>query len=366
MKKSLIAMAVLGAMSSAAFAQSNVTIYGIVDAGIVSERGGVANTTKVTSGVGSASRLGFKGTEDLGGGLSAIFVLESGVKVDTGASDVAGSIANRQSYVGLKSTTAGQLTLGRQYTPYYETLRDVADPFALGYAGTAKNLFGVAGIPNNNDHSNTRNSNAIVYLSPVVEGFQGEVSYSVGEQAGDASAQRQLGTWIGYSNGPLNVRVAYNATNNDVAGPTKLSTDIGRNTMIAGNYDFGVVKAFAAYSKDKGTNSSPLANNSNPFGYAIAPTATRDSNVALIGATAPIGPNGTLMASYTRKNDKEVANHDADQWAVGYSYALSKRTSTYVAFAKIKNKNGASYTVGNNTEAGSGDKAFNLGMRHSF
>ncbi|MYN16079.1 porin [Rugamonas sp. FT107W] len=358
MKKSLIAMAVLGAMSSAAFAQSNVTIYGIVDAGIVSERGGVANTTKVTSGVGSASRLGFKGTEDLGGGLSAVFVLESGVKVDTGESDVAGSIANRQSYVGLKSTTAGQLTLGRQYTPYYETLRDVADPFALGYAGTAKNLFGVAG-------NNTRNSNAIVYQSPSIEGFQGEVSYSVGEQAGDASAQRQLGTWIGYSNGPLNVRVAYNARNNDTVAP-KLSTDIGRNTLIAANYDFGVVKAFAAYSKDKGTNSAPLANTSNPFGYAVAPTATRDSNVALIGATAPIGPNGTLMASYTRKNDKEIANHDADQWAVGYSYALSKRTSTYVAFAKIKNKNGASYTVGNNTEAGSGDKAFNLGMRHSF
>jgi predicted porin len=72
------------------------------------------------------------------------------------------------------------------------------------------------------------------------------------------------------------------------------------------------------------------------------------------------------MASFIRKNDKEVANRDADQWAIGYSYALSKRTSTYVAYAKIKNKNGAGYTVGNNTEAGSGDKAFNLGLKHSF
>jgi predicted porin len=69
------------------------------------------------------------------------------------------------------------------------------------------------------------------------------------------------------------------------------------------------------------------------------------------------------MASFIRKNDKEVANRDADQWAIGYSYALSKRTSTYVAYAKIKNKNGAGYTVGNNTEAGSGDKAFNLGLK---
>lgn len=358
MKKSLIALAVLSATSAAAFAQSNVTIYGIVDAGLVSERGGVANTTKVSSGVGAASRLGFKGTEDLGGGLSAVFVLESGIKADTGESDVAGSIANRQSYVGLKSTTAGQLTLGRQYTPYYESVRDVADPFAMGYAGTAKNLFGVAG-------NNTRNSNAIVYQSPVVEGFQGEVSYSVGEQAGDASAQRQIGGYVGYANGPLNVRVAYNARNNDVPA-SKLSTDVGHNTLIAANYDFAVVKAYAAFSKDKGTNSSALANTSNPFGYTVAPVASKDSTVALIGLTAPVGPAGTLMASYTRKNDKEVANRDADQWAVGYSYALSKRTSTYVSYAKIHNKNGASYTVGNNSEAGTGDKAFNVGVRHSF
>jgi predicted porin len=72
------------------------------------------------------------------------------------------------------------------------------------------------------------------------------------------------------------------------------------------------------------------------------------------------------MASYIRKNDKTVNNQDADQWALGYSYAMSKRTNMYVAYAKIKNKNGAGYTVGNNNEAGSGDKAFNAGIRHSF
>jgi general bacterial porin, GBP family len=343
MKKSLISIAILGAMSSAAYAQSNVTIYGIVDAGIVSERGGKAGSlTKVTSGVGSASRLGFKGTEDLGGGLSALFVLESGIKADTGESDVAGSIANRQSFVGLKSNTMGSLTLGRQYTPYYNTLAQVADPFAAGLAGSAKNLFPAAG-------NNVRVSNAIVYGSPAVNGFSGDVSYAVGEQAADNSAQRQIGASFGYSNGPLNARVAYNSRNNDTVGASK---DMGHNALLAVNYDFTVAKAFFAYGKNKGATGS-LA-------------ATADSSDLLIGATAPVGPAGTLMASFIRKNDKNLANQDADQWAIGYSHALSKRTSTYVAYAKIKNKNGALYTVGNNSEAGSGDKAFNIGVKHAF
>ncbi|NVM76203.1 putative porin [Duganella sp. SG902] len=357
MKKSLIAIAVLAATSSAAFAQSNVTIYGIVDAGITAERGGAAGSvSKVTSGAASASRIGFKGTEDLGGGLSAIFKLETGVRVDDGTLDnTTSTLFNREAYVGLSSKTAGTLTLGRQYTPYYETLRDVGDPFAMGYAGTAKNLFPVASFM-------TRNSNAVVYKTPNLEGFTGSVSYSLGEVAGDASATRQVGGSLGYANGPLNVAVAYNSKNNDTA--TVKTAGVGHNALIAANYNFQVVKVFAAYSKDKGLNSAPLNGSATAYGYTFG--ASQDSTDALIGLTAPVSESGTVMASFIRKNDKEVANRDADQWAIGYNYALSKRTSTYVAYAKIKNKNGAGYTVGNNTEAGSGDKAFNLGLKHSF
>jgi len=368
MKKSLIAIAVLAATSSAAFAQSNVTIYGILDAGITSERGGAqGNVTKVTSGAASASRLGFKGTEDLGGGLSAVFKLEAGVKVDDGALDNTNSVLfNREAYVGLSSKTAGSLLIGRQYTPYYETLRDVGDPFAMGYAGTAKNLFPVAGYM-------TRNSNAVVYKTPNLEGFTGAVSYSLGETNGDASAARQIGASLGYNNGPLNVAVAYNSKNNDTQ--TVKTNGVGHNGLIAANYDFKVVKVFGAFSKDKGAGSAPINGAStttlsaafattNAFGYTFAPT--QNSTDALIGLTAPVSEAGTVMASYIRKNDKESFNRDADQWAIGYNYALSKRTSTYVAYAKIKNKNGAGYTVGNNTEAGTGDKAFNLGLKHSF
>nr|WP_315248688.1 porin [uncultured Duganella sp.] len=363
MKKSLIAIAVLAATSSAAFAQSNVTIYGIVDAGITAERGGAAgNVSKVTSGAASASRIGFKGTEDLGGGLSAIFKLETGVKVDDGTLDnTTSTLFNREAYVGLSSKTAGTLTLGRQYTPYYETLRDVGDPFAMGYAGTAKNLFPVASYM-------TRNSNAVVYKTPNLSGFTGSVSYSLGEQGGDSSAARQVGGSLAYGNGPLNVAVAYNMKNND----TQLvkTAGVGHNTLVAANYDFKVVKVFGAWSKDSGQGSAPINGaasataTTNAFGYVFA--QSQDSRDALIGLTAPVGAAGTFIASYIDKDDKEVANRDASQWALGYSYALSKRTSTYVAYAKIKNKNGAGYTVGNNTEAGTGDKAFNVGVKHSF
>lgn len=356
MKKSLISIAILGALSNVAMAQSNVVMYGIVDAGLTSERGGAAgNVTKVQSGVASASRIGFKGTEDLGSGLSAVFKLEAGMRIDSGALDNGNNkLFNREAYVGLSSKEAGTLTIGRQYTPYYETLRDVADPFGTGYAGTAKNLFPVAGAM-------TRNDNAVVYKTPSLYGFSGAASYSLGETAGDSSAQRQLGASIGYKNAGLNVAVAYNNLNNDNA--TVKTNNIGHNTMIAANYDFQVVKVFAAYSKDKGMNSAPLNSPTNSYGFV--PVASQDSTDALIGVSAPVG-NGTVMASYIRKNDKEFANRDADQWGVGYSYNLSKRTSAYLAYAKIKNKNGAGYTVGNNSEAGTGDKAFNVGVKHSF
>lgn len=355
MKKTLLSLAVLAAAANVAQAQSNVTIYGVADAGLVSERGGKAGgVTKLTSGVGSASRLGFRGTEELGADLSALFVLESGVRIDSGEVDAAGTLFNRQSYVGLKSKRAGSLTLGRQYTPLYNTLSQVADPFGAGYAGSAKNLFPAAG-------NNTRASNTIVYASPAINGVSGELAYSLGEQS-DSKAGRQIGAALGYSNGPLNARLAYNLRNNDTSA---LSTDLGHNVLLAANYDFKVAKAFFAYGRDKGVNSAALPNSTNPFGAAVAPKSSTDSTDLLLGASTPLGAAGTVIASVIHKDDKQF-NQDATQWAIGYSHALSKRTSAYVAYAKIKNRNGAGYTVGNNSEAGSGDKAFDLGVRHAF
>ncbi|MGK5063222.1 porin [Janthinobacterium sp. LB3P112] len=356
MKKTLITLAVLAAATGVAQAQSSVVIYGTVDAGFVSERGGVkGNVNKLDSGVASASRLGFKGTEDLGSGLSALFLLESGFNVDSGAQGKDEGLFGRQAYVGLSSKTTGTLTLGRQYTPWYNTLSKVADPFAAGYAGSAKNLF----------PANTRTSNTVLYTSPNFSGFDADVAYTFGEQAESNKIGRKIGASVGYSNGPLNARLAYNNTANDSA-----TTEVGsgRNWLAAANYDFAVAKAFVAYGVNKGQNSAKH-NNEDRFAYSLtqasaAPSA--DSNNILVGATVPVGPAGTVMASFIRTNDKTVANADADQWALGYSYALSKRTSTYASYAKIKNKNNAGYTVGNNSNVGTGDKAFNVGVRHSF
>ncbi|QGZ43282.1 porin [Pseudoduganella flava] len=353
---------IAGSFAATASAQSNVTIYGIVDAGIVRETGGAAgDVTKVTSGVGSQSRIGFRGTEDLGSDLSAIFTLEAGYKLDDGTLDnTSSALFNRQAFVGLKSKTLGTLTLGRQYNPLYNALSKVADPFGAGYAGSAKNLFPAGGV-------NTRVSNAIVYATPTWAGFSVEGLYALGEQAGDNTAGRQFAIGFNYSNAGLNASLVYNNRNNDTAasGTTAaVDRETGKNTLFAINYDFKVVKVFGAYERDKGLNSSPIPV-ANAYGFKTAPKPSTDAADALVGVTVPVG-SGTIMASWMNKNDKTASNQDAHQWAVGYSHGLSKRTSAYVAYAKIKNKNGAGYTVGNNNEAGSGDAAFNLGIRHTF
>lgn len=358
MKKSLISLAILAA-SGAASAQSNVTIYGIMDAGIVSEHGGKnGQVTKVASGVGSASRIGFKGTEDLGGGLAAVFTLETGIKEDTGELDNTNNkLFNRQAFVGLSSKTAGTLTLGRQYTPWYNAFVQVGDPFQAGLEGSAKNVFPANGI-------NVRNDNSIVWKTPEFNGVSGEVFYSMGEKK-NASTGRQLGASIGYQNGPLNVRLAYNNINNDTvtAANVVVGNQIGHNTLLAANYDFQVVKAYAMFGVNKGLNSSPLPSAS---AYTAAPVAASlDNRTWLVGASVPVSAAGSIIASYSNVDDKTF-DRDAHQFAVGYTHSLSKRTNLYMSYAKIKNKNGASYTVGNNSDVGTGDSAYGVGIRHAF
>jgi predicted porin len=357
--KKAVAMMTLGlAAVGAAQAQTSVNIYGIVDAAIVSEHGGNASpSTKITSGAASASRIGFRGTEDLGGGLSAFFTLETGVKIDTGEVDAAGTIFNRQAFVGLKGS-AGEVALGRQYTPWHVALVAI-DPFGTGYAGTSKNLF-----PDNG--SNVRTSNTITYKSPKVSGFDGELAYSAGEQT-SISTGRQFGGAVGYANGPLALRVAYNSKNTDVTATATapfVSRSLGRNTLFTAAYELQWAKLRFAYGVDKGFNAATLGNANNPYG-GVKPTPSTDGREVLLGLSAPIGP-GTLMASVMHKDDRTSFNQDASAWGIGYLYGLSKRTGLYAAYGHINNQNGAGYTVANNTESGTGNTGYNLGMRHTF
>jgi len=335
MKKSLLALAVFGAFAGAASAQTAVTVYGIVDMGIVAERGGPAGSvTKLTSGVGSGTRLGFRGTEDLGGGLSANFVLETGIAADTGGFNQGGLAFGRQSFAGLKGGF-GAVTAGRQYTPHFLVLTGIADPFGTGFAGSSTNLMASSGV---------RMNNTVKYVTPNFGGFSAEVAYGFGEVAGNNGASRAVGGAVGYANGPIEVRLGYHDANNAT------NTGDTRNALLAGTYNFGLAKLHLAYGQNK---------------TEVGALTTADNNDILVGATVPVGA-GKILASYIRKDDDTALNRDANQIAIGYIHSLSKRTDLYTSFARIDNKRGAAFTVGNSSEAGSGDKAFNVGVRHAF
>jgi predicted porin len=328
MKKALIALAVLGAMSNAAMAQTSVNVYGIVDAGVVHENNGTTSVTRVDSGNAYGSRLGFRGTEDLGGGMSALFNLEMGMNMDTGAGQ--GPLFNRVSIVGLKSS-AGTVTLGRQYTPLFRA-QLAYDPFFTGFAGAALRLMSNGSGPNG-----ARTDNSVYYVSPTVGGFEGQLMYGVGEQAGDSSKLRETGAALGYTNGPASVKLVHQNAN-DAAGVIT-----AKNSNLSGTYDFVAAKVFAAYQVNK-TGST---------------VDTRDS---LIGVAVPFGA-GKFIASYIRKNDRIHAAANASQIAAGYIHGLSKRTDLYTSISRLKNDSASSIRV---ATAGNTDRLFNVGISHKF
>lgn len=157
MKRIFIVLATAGAFAGVAHAQTSVTVYGILDAGITRETGDAGgNVWKMATGVQSGNRLGFKGAEDLGGGLKANFQVESGFDLDTGTLRQGGSLFGRQSWVGL-SGGFGAVSLGRQYNPLFVAL-DAIDPFSTGLTGATTNLM---------NPSSVRTNNSIAYYSPV-------------------------------------------------------------------------------------------------------------------------------------------------------------------------------------------------------
>lgn len=152
-----------------------------------------------------------------------------------------------------------------------------------------------------------------------------------------------------YVAGPLSAALAHNTVN--TVNAASVDTGDVRNSLIAGSYDFGMVKA----SLGLGFNSS----------HAAVGTTTADSRDTIVGVTVPYGAT-KFMASYVRKNDRMAANNDANQIGLGVMHSLSKRTDLYASYARIDNSNGSVLTVGNNSEAGSNDRALAVGIRHSF
>ncbi|QDZ30293.1 porin [Noviherbaspirillum sp. UKPF54] len=361
MKKSLLALAVLGAFAGVANAQTNVTVYGIVDAGVAYDNGASAagKTWKLQSGQQSGSRLGFKGTEDLGGGLSAIFTLENGFTVDDGqaSTSLGGRLFGRQAWVGLKGSF-GEVKLGRQQTPLYYAVAAV-DPFGIGLAGNAQRAFGYGMY---GQDPLARTDNTISYAISN-SGFNAGLNYSFGEQAGDNNKNRNIGVALGYANGPLNVQFAYQKSNNatllpngtasaqflDLTGVDGLNTTTAETlkaAFIGATYDFGVAKAHAAYADNK-------------LEVTGGEVKNRD---LMLGVSAPVGAAGTVMASWIR-NDFKSSDDKSNQYAIGYTHNLSKRTNLYTSFAYTKNDAGV---LLNSAEAGTSDRLLNVGVRHAF
>lgn len=313
MKKSLIALAVLAA-SGAVMAQSSVTLYGIVDAyvGQTSTTKAAPNASKVKQNVVNSagfnnSRWGLKGTEDLGGGLKANFVLESGFGTDNGAA--IGDQFGRNAYVGL-SGGFGAVAMGRQYSAY-DALRGATNNQYDSNFATTTTVFN-NGI---RDYTN-RINNSISYTSPAFGGISGAVVLGLGENKdGPASATKNYSAHIKYANGPLLVGYAYQVENARVAGPAN-SADRKYN-LFAGSYDLGVAKLTGGYNQAK-QNSV-------------------DDKEFQVGVNVPFGAAAVSVGYARSKSDINGLNGNK---GTGVSllgtYDLSKRTRLYAGLASTK------------------------------
>jgi predicted porin len=340
------------ALCSGAHAQSNVAVYGVMDLGISVDQGGVSGTsTRVTSGMATQSRLGFRGTEDLGDGLAAFFVIEGGIHGDNGTSTQNNTTFGRTTIVGLRGRF-GSVSAGLQDTPLFTVLNVVVDPLRNGII-RSNNLMPPTGF---------RASNSVLYRTPDVYGFNAALMYVAGEVPGKPSAGRALGGSFNYSRGPLNASIAYHRKNNDTATVSDLAT--ARNLLLGANYDFGPVRGYAGYEVNRGPNSAPLNNGAAVFGGA-PPIASTDSRDLLLAAAVPFGAS-TVVLTCVHASDRTVHDQDATQLGVAYMYAFSKRSDVYTSYGAIRNRNGAAYTEGNSEEPGTGNRQFTVGLRHRF
>ena len=368
MKKSMLALAALTAFAGAASAQSTVTIWGVVDAAV--SKGSVSGGNSVTRLVGSgisSSQLGFRGSEDMGGGMRANFWLEAALNNDDGQggrtnsnNQASGSAAAPNGAQGLtfarRSTVSlsggfGEIRLGRDYTPQFWNWT-VYDPFGTNGVGTTRTMLSslaVGGAYGGTGGTSVRASNSITYLfnhganatyAAGGNGLHAAVQMYFGENLSNAANKSDgngNGIRIGYNAGPLSVAFG--------AGGTKFLNNNMRMTNIGAAYDMKVVRVMGQLTKDK------------------AGAVSGDG--MLLGLTAPMGA-GLLRASYsTYENNTTKA--ESKQTAIGYVHNLSKRTRAYATYARVGNSGGAAASLGGATGvANKSSTGLDIGMTHSF
>ncbi len=331
-----LAAALLATLPLVAAAQSSVTVYGVADAAIAKEDTGAVNgsRTVVNGGNQSSSRLGFRGTEDLGNGLKAIFNLEAGYAIDTGAGDSA--LFGRRSVVGLEGAF-GAVTVGREYTPIAD-VANATDIMGQGFYGSNLNSFTSGKLTR-------RISNSVNYKTPVMSGFKVMAAYGAGETATGPSHD-VMGIAADYKMGNLYIGAGYHTTERQTTGDDK-------EFIFGAGYKFGAFEVKGNYME-----ADPTGANNQYEQINLGASFTADANKFFFNYQTNELENGAKGKSF----------------ALAYSYTLSKRTNVYVSYAKLKNNSKAVFglnAAGTNVtppaaSLGADPSAFTVGVRHSF
>ena len=350
MKKSLLALAALTAFAGVASAQSSVTLFGIVDLSARGVDNGIGTRSTINQDGNSSSRLGFRGVEDLGGGLKAGFWIEGALSADTG--NATGQTWQRRSTVSLMGGF-GEIRLGRDYTPTFWN-HTVFDPFGTNGVGSQTNLMvqqgatqngsgggGTGGVNVLGGTSTTlvRADNTVGYFLPSLGGLYGQVQVALGE---GATGNEYMGGRIGYAAGPVNVAVAYGETKDSIGAADLKAMNVGAS------FNLGFMTLMGQFHEYK-AGSAKLTN-------------------YMAGVTVPLGAM-TLKASYGMSEVKPI-NREATQIAVGMVYDVSKRTALYVHGSIVDNDAGLRFVAGQggktNGVGGFKSTSYEVGVRHSF
>lgn len=390
MKRNLAALAAFA--SAGAFAQSQVGISGLLDSALTTVETRTAAGQKVrktgvfASGM-SSNFLRFDGREDLGDGWYANFRLELGLNTDSGVGLVTntnnqrsgtgptatGLTFNRWAYVGLGSRSFGEVRVGRVYTAAFENFTPF-DPFLTNGVGSSSPVTLRLGLKNTQTALNV--SNAIEYLTPGYgQGFFARATVALGENPSDGSlagsnprhAGNHEAVRVGYAKGPLAIAYSAGLTHN-TAGPTPTGNNQGDylNTNLAARYDLGWVKLFGQYVTEKLEGASAA-------GGSLTGVATHEAKTRsfLLGASIPAGAGNIKFSYVDGKLTDNIgsAPEKGRLFAVGYDYALSRRTSLYAVYSRVGNNAVGDYGLSSvflTPGQGQSSSGLAVGMRHLF
>lgn len=340
-----LVLACAAAAPASVLAQTSATVYGVLDAYIESGKANFSQT-RLQSGGANSSRLGFRGTEDLGDGLKALYQLEHGLVVDSGTAASSTVFWNRQVFVGLGGAF-GTVTLGRQYTPLLETQdRNDAAVNTTGY-GSAYN----SGVM----RTFSRADNSVRYLSPTMGGFSVTAMVGFGENPG-FGGNNLYSANLRYTQGPLNAELAHGRQT-----PGAANQDTKAITVAAMTYALGDIKLMGALQSTRND---------------IRTKGVRDDRQEfMLGAVWQLGL-GRIHAAYGQGKVKDVADSTAKHYSLAYLYDLSKRTAVYAVYQGIDNPRNLAYRTSGFTfdatlaglpaDAGVKATAFAVGLRHRF